>query len=225
MYICIFYPDSGYPVSYTHLSAGVVKHIGKHRAFTETVHDAHGAHGHALQKIGGVLQGRHAASGRIAVHNAASRHGSHIERRGRIAAAQFSGCLLYTSTAYELDLVKGVSDSRFNPSGNMTIAATVALACRLHSIYHTGTAEFVQGSPWYQVYVDYAVKNGIIRQNQFTNYNANATRRQFAAILAHALPETALEQKNTVDDGMIPDVAAGSASCDAVSYTHLPERP
>ena len=119
-------------------------------------------------------------------------------------------------TAYELDLVKGISDSRFNPSGNMTIAATVALACRLHSIYHTGTAEFVQGSPWYQVYVDYAVKNGIIRQNQFTNYNANATRRQFAAILAHALPETALEQKNTVDDGMIPDVAAGSASCDEI---------
>lgn len=119
-------------------------------------------------------------------------------------------------TAYELNLVKGVSDTTYNPSGNITIAATLALACRIHSIYQTGEAEFVQGSPWYQVYVDYAVKNGIITANQFTNYNAPATRRQFAAILAKALPASALTQKNTVDDGMIPDLEKGSANYDDI---------
>ena len=119
-------------------------------------------------------------------------------------------------TAYELDLVKGVSDTAFNPSGNITVAATLALACRLHSIYQTGSAEFVQGSPWYQVYVDYAVKNGIITAGQYTNYNAYATRAQFAAILAKALPESALEAKNKVDDGMIPDVDNDAAYRDDI---------
>ena len=119
----------------------------------------------------------------------------------------------YTSnvkTAYEMDLMKGTSGTAFSPDGNITVGSTIALACRLHSIYNTGAANFVQGDPWYQVYVDYAVKNGIISQGQFTDYNAVATRRQFAAILARALPAEALEAKNTVDDGMIPDVAAGS---------------
>lgn len=142
-------------------------------------------------------------------------------------------------TAYELDLVKGVSDTTFNPSGNITVAATLALACRIHSIYQTGEADFVQGSPWYQVYVDYAVKNGIITANQFTNYNAAATRRQFAAILAKALPASALTQKNTVDDGMIPDLEKGSDNYDDIyrlyragiltgndeSGTFTPEKP
>lgn len=113
-------------------------------------------------------------------------------------------------TAYEMDLMKGTSSAAFSPDGNITVGSTIALACRLHSIYSTGTANFVQGEPWYQVYVDYAVKNGIISQGQFTDYNAAATRRQFAAILARSLPAEALEAKNTVDDGMIPDVAAGS---------------
>ena len=87
-------------------------------------------------------------------------------------------------SAYELDLMKGTSSVAFSPDGNITIGSTIALACRLHSIYNTGKADFVQGNPWYQVYVDYAVKNGIITQGQYTNYDAAATRRQFAAILA-----------------------------------------
>ena len=115
-------------------------------------------------------------------------------------------------TAYELDLVKGSSATTFSPSGNITVGSVLALACRLHSIYTTGTAEFRQGNPWYQVYVDYAVKNGIITQGQFTNYNANATRRQCAAILAKSMPSEALTAINTVADGQIPDVASGSAN-------------
>ena len=94
-------------------------------------------------------------------------------------------------TAYELDLIQGSGPAAFSPNGNMTVGAALALACRLHSIYNTGAADFVQGSPWYQVYVDYAVDKGIITAGQFTDYNANATRRQFAAILAKALPEEA----------------------------------
>lgn len=113
-------------------------------------------------------------------------------------------------TAYELGLVKGSSDTAFNPGGNITVGAALALACRLHSIYTTGAADLVQTEPWYQVYVDYAIKNGIITQGQFPDMNANATRRQFAAMLAKALPAQALTPINTVNDGQIPDLEAGS---------------
>ena len=108
--------------------------------------------------------------------------------------------------AYEYDLVKGTGDSTFSPSGNVTIASAITLACRLHSIYYTGKADFIQGSPWYQVYVDYAVANGIIKAGEYTDMNAAATRVQYAAIMSKALPDTALQQKNTVDDNAIPDV-------------------
>ena len=37
--------------------------------------------------------------------------------------------------AYELDLVKGSSGNTFSPTQNLTISSTLALACRLHSIY------------------------------------------------------------------------------------------
>ena len=113
-------------------------------------------------------------------------------------------------TAYELGLVKGSGAETFSPAGNITVGSDLALACRLHSIYDTGSGTFQQGNPWYQVYVDYAVRNGIITQGQFTDYNANATRREFAVILAHALPETALEAINQVPDNGIPDVPVGA---------------
>lgn len=113
--------------------------------------------------------------------------------------------------AFELDLVKGESDSRFAPNGSVNIAAAITLACRIHSIYYTGEADFVQGSPWYQVYVDYAVANGIIRAGEYANMEAKATRVQYAAIMSKALPDSALPAINTVDDGAIPDVTTSAA--------------
>ena len=121
-------------------------------------------------------------------------------------------------TAYELGLVQGTSATTFSPDGSITVGSALALACRLHSIYQNGQASFDQGSPWYQVYVDYALSNGMITQGQFTDYNANATRRQFAGILAKALPAGELAAINTVADGAIPDLAAGSANYDDI-YT------
>lgn len=119
-------------------------------------------------------------------------------------------------TAYELGLMKGVGSGAFSPNGTISLGETIALAARVHSIYKTGKADFTQGSPWYQVYVDYAAQNGIFTGNASTNYTASVTRRQFAAILAKALPEEALEPINTVDDGMIPDVPEGAANYDDI---------
>lgn len=109
--------------------------------------------------------------------------------------------------AFEFGLMNGVSARQFDPQGNVTIAQAITMAARIHSIYTTGSESFMQGDPWYQVYLDYAFQNGII---SYAFYNAdvtkNATRAQFAEIFANALPEEALAPANDVVDGAIPDV-------------------
>ncbi len=119
-------------------------------------------------------------------------------------------------SAYEFGLVNGKGDSKFDTFGNITIAETVALASRLHSIYYTGSGDFVQIDPWYEVYMDYAVENGIIEAGEYTNINKKATRAQFAEILAAALPDEALEAINNVEKGDISDVSPVASYADAV---------
>lgn len=101
--------------------------------------------------------------------------------------------------AYELGLMKGVARGAFSPNNNVTIAETVTLAARLHSIYHTGSDEFpsYDGGKWFDPYVDYARDNGIVTMAY--NYDRSATREDFVHILAKALPEEALENITSVD--------------------------
>ena len=108
--------------------------------------------------------------------------------------------------AYELGLVKGSSPSTFNPNGNITVAEAIVLACRLHNIYNGGNGEFKQGNPWYQIYVDYAVENGLVNI-KYSDYNAKITRANFAYILAGALPESALDAINDISEFELYDVA------------------
>lgn len=108
-------------------------------------------------------------------------------------------------TAYEYGLMVGNSATTFNPTGNVTIAETITVAARLHSIYHTGKDDFAASKPWYQTYVDYALEHSIIPA-AYSSYTVAATRSQYAAILAAALPAEALQEINQVADGDIPDV-------------------
>ena len=120
-------------------------------------------------------------------------------------------------TAYEYGLASG-DNGQFDRKSNMSVAMAVTLAARLHAIYHTGsTACLKQGSPWYQVYVDYALDNGIIEEGQFANYHkTNATRAECAAMLSKAIPASELPAINTVEDGAIPDVAKTSPYYDDI---------
>jgi len=115
---------------------------------------------------------------------------------------------------YMYGLMNG-SNGKFDPNGNVTIAQTITVAARLHSIYNTGEDNFEQGSPWYQTYVDYAKENGII-SSDYPNYNKAATRAEYATILAAALPDDALPAISDVADGIIPDVSADASYYDAV---------
>lgn len=110
--------------------------------------------------------------------------------------------------AYGYGLMKGNSATTFNPTGNVTLAEAITMAARVHSIYTTGTDDFTQGSPWYQVYVDYAIAKGIIASGDFPNYTRAATRGEMAHIFYKSLPASEFAEKNTVNS--LPDVNSGT---------------
>lgn len=117
--------------------------------------------------------------------------------------------------AYEMGLMNGSSETSFNVKGNVTIAEVVTIAARLHNIHYNGSDKFEPTSPWYQTYVDYAQSNGILISS-YSDYGRKATRAEFAQILAKAFPESALTEKNTVEDGVIPDVSTEASYADEV---------
>lgn len=118
--------------------------------------------------------------------------------------------------AYNYGLMQGVSPNSFGVAGNITIAEAVTMACRLHSIYYTGAESFTQtGSVWYQVYLDYAERNGILTRS-YSSYTRAATRAEFAEILSAAFPDEALAEKNSIEDGVIPDVSYGTRGYSAI---------
>lgn len=118
--------------------------------------------------------------------------------------------------AYELSLVNGTSDITFSPEANLTIAQAITLASRLNNTYYGNTYSFVVGDIWYQTYVDYAIQKGIIKENEYSDFDAFATRSQFAQIFSLALPEEALPAINGVADNSIPDVPMQSSYSGAV---------
>jgi len=103
------------------------------------------------------------------------------------------------ANAYEYGLMNGKNDGRFDPTGNMLISEAITVAARVHSIYATGSENFKQGDPWYQVYIDYAIKNGIIKSGDFPDYSKKATRAEMAYIFSRALPEEEFPPLNTVN--------------------------
>lgn len=110
------------------------------------------------------------------------------------------------AASYEMELIDGKSDTRFAPDDQLTLAETIKLAACLHAMYETGETDFPSSTPWYQVYVDYALSQGLITQAP-ANPDAAATRAQFVQILSKALPQQELAAINTIADGAIPDVA------------------
>ena len=117
-------------------------------------------------------------------------------------------------TAATRGLLKGTGDGYFTPQGQVTAAQAIALAARIHAA-HTGNTLPAQGSPWYQVYVDYALSASILTEKPAAaRLNSAITRGELAAIFARALPEEALAAINTVES--IPDVDASHPYADAV---------
>ena len=96
-----------------------------------------------------------------------------------------------------LGLVTGRTAALYDPNGKVTLAEVAALTVRIYEMYYglpaTGPSEGV----WYQDYVSKATAYGILPEN-WTGYNAPATREQSAYLLAHTLPASELGQKNQI---------------------------
>ena len=110
----------------------------------------------------------------------------------------------YVSAAFEYGFVSGSSETTYNPEGNITLAETLVIADQLCSIYRDEEVDRTPDGPWYTPYVKYALQRGIIAEGTYTDYNAKATRAQFAAIMAKALPDEALPE--IAEIRTIPDV-------------------
>ena len=122
--------------------------------------------------------------------------------------------LKFIGTAYEYGLVNGYAGSdRFGPTDDFTVAQAIALAARINSIYWAG-ADLQQGEPWYQVFVDYALANGIILQGDFPDIHRAATRAEMAYIFSRCLPDSEFAQQNTVNS--LPDVNASTPYRDSI---------
>lgn len=123
-------------------------------------------------------------------------------------------------TAFECGLVNGVSSDYYNPSGSITVAETLALACRIYKLYRSGYAQFEQGDPWYKCYWDFATENGIIFASDVPGgmnaSNKAVTRDLFAAILSRTVPDSALAAINDIPAGSIPDVPSSNPYTDSI---------
>lgn len=115
-------------------------------------------------------------------------------------------------TAYEMGLVSGTSTSTYTPNGSITIAETLTLACRLHSIYFDDGYVFEASTPWYQCYVDYAKENGIHCPD--SNYTKTATRTEFVYILSSSIPQSAFTSINDVVE--IPDISSSNYAFESI---------
>lgn len=110
-------------------------------------------------------------------------------------------------SVYEYGLMNGMGNGVFLPGGAITLAESVTLLSRIHSIYEgdaLSAGESGEGDAWYSAYVRYALEHDLM--DDYRDYDVPATRAQFAQILSKSLPALEFEEINWVDDGAIPDV-------------------
>ena len=123
------------------------------------------------------------------------------------------------ANAYEYGLMKGISNTEFNPYGDVSIAQAITMASRIYSTYMNGedVIKSKDGEPWYQAYYDYAYENDIINDELYnTDASIKATRAQFAEIFANSLPVEALYTINNVESNSIPDIKSSSSYASSV---------
>ena len=110
--------------------------------------------------------------------------------------------------AYELGLINGKADGRFDPEGALTLAEAVTLAAKARSLYEGGGFT-PGGNPWYRNAVQYGQQMGFLTTREYEDYTAPATRADMAGIFAYALPSGAYPRINRI--ASLPDVTPQTA--------------
>ena len=119
----------------------------------------------------------------------------------------------YVRDAYRVALANGTSATKFSPDGSFTVAQAITAAANIHTAYTGKTVDTAGAKNWYDPYVSYCVANGIIRADQFKDYNAPITRGDMAIVFANILPDS---EYAAVRSGSNPDVTSNLACYAAV---------
>ena len=90
----------------------------------------------------------------------------------------------YVNKVSDEGIITGVGDNKFDPDGDFTVAQCLAVASRIHA--GGNEIEKTDGS-WYSPYVDYCIKNGIIKPEDFDSYTRAVTRKEAAVIFSACL--------------------------------------
>ena len=119
-------------------------------------------------------------------------------------------------SAWQNDLIDGVTARYYMPDNTLTVAQAVKLAAALHQKQSVGFVTLQNGGAhWYDNYVNYAVANSLIeaayQSKSAETMNAAVTRAEFVHILSKLLNAGTI---NTVNS--IPDVKAGDAYADEI---------
>ncbi len=94
----------------------------------------------------------------------------------------------------------------FLPDKPMTWAEAATIAARLHAAYHGGTIPETAGEYWYQRYLDYDAKNGLLPENFPGAWQAgiqDITREDLCLLLRGVLTNDDLP---AINDSAIPDL-------------------
>ena len=120
----------------------------------------------------------------------------------------------FVKTAFAYTLANGTSDTKFSPDGKFTVAQALTAAVNIHKAYNGTTVRAAAaGEAWYVPYVEYCVANGIIKDGQFADLNANIKRGDMAIVFANILPES---EYKAIREKTLPDMTAEMHSAAAV---------
>jgi len=119
----------------------------------------------------------------------------------------------YVADAFNYGFISGRSETLFAPLGMITLGEAVTLAVKLGSVYHTGCSDFELTEPYYMAYAQYALEHGFIDKHM--DYDATATRAQFAGLFYNSMPASAFPEINIISaygiNDVMPDAEYGAA--------------
>ncbi|MBQ2095260.1 MAG: 5'-nucleotidase C-terminal domain-containing protein, partial [Firmicutes bacterium] len=112
----------------------------------------------------------------------------------------------HVQAAFANDIITGFHDGTYKPKDNLTHAQVMVMAANLHSTQKGDNYDFQanrkDGDPWYQVFEDYCVAEGIVPAETFGaggpfegEENTNVTRGQMAFYFSGTLTDESYKDK------------------------------